>query len=224
MAARRSRIPFVLVLIVIATGLPAIAVFYTDWLWFKEVGYEQVFIRSLTARSTVTTVAAAVVFAILAINLFVTFRSLYPRQFVIATAVGPQSITVDPNRVRPLALMGAGLVALVTGLFAGSQWEQWLYFIYATPFGKADPILGRDVGFYVFTLPALEMVHGMLFTTLVLATVATVGGLRPRRRGGPRSDARPARFEDGCPSRRHSCVAAAAGPRRSAPGSRFRSC
>ncbi len=175
MAARRSRIPFVLVLIVIATGLPAIAVFYTDWLWFREVGYEQVFIRSLTARSTVTTVAAAVVFAILAINLFVTFRSLYPRQFVIATAVGPHSITVDPNRVRPLALMGAGLVALVTGLFAGSQWEQWLYFIYATPFGKADPILGRDVGFYVFTLPALEMVHGMLFTTLVLATVATVG-------------------------------------------------
>jgi uncharacterized membrane protein (UPF0182 family) len=175
LAARRSRIPLVLVLIVIATGLPAIALFYTDWLWFKEVGYEQVFIRSLTARSSVTTVVAAVVFAILAINLFITFRSLYPRQFVIATAVGPHSITVDPNRVRPLALMGAGLVALVTGLFAGSQWEQWLYFIYATPFGKADPILGRDVGFYVFILPALEMVHGMLFTTLVLATVATVG-------------------------------------------------
>ena len=175
MAARRSRIPLVLVLIVIATGLPGIALFYTDWLWFKEVGYEQVFIRSLTARSSVTTVVAAVVFAILAINLFITFRSLYPRQFVIATAVGPQSITIDPNRVRPLALMGAGLVAVVAGLFAGSQWEQWLYFIYATPFGKADPILGRDVGFYVFTLPALEMVHGMLFTTLVLATVATVG-------------------------------------------------
>ena len=41
-----------------------------------------------------------------------------------------------------------------------AEWETWLYFLNATPFGRADPILGRDIGFYVFTLPLLERVHG----------------------------------------------------------------
>ena len=31
----------------------------------------------------------------------------------------------------------------------------------AVPFGQADPLLGRDVGFYVFTLPFLQFVRGL---------------------------------------------------------------
>ena len=50
----RFRAPLIFGLILLATGIPAIAEFYTDWLWFQEVGYEQVFLRSLTARSIVT--------------------------------------------------------------------------------------------------------------------------------------------------------------------------
>ena len=169
MPRRRSRISFFVVLILLVTVLPATAVFYTDWLWFREVGFEQVFIRSLTARSLVTSGTWLIVFLILWINLLIAFRALRPRQFVIATAVGPQSVTVDPVRVKPLVLTGAAIVALLTGLYSGSQWETWLYFLYATPFGKVDPILGRDVGFYVFTLPLLEVVHGLLFFTLILS-------------------------------------------------------
>jgi len=159
----------VLALILIMTALPATAVFYTDWLWFQEVGYEQVFLRSLTARSLVTVATAAAVFGILAANLGLAMRALRPRQFMVATAAGPQTITVDPARIKPLVMTGAGLVALLVGLFAGAQWETWLYFIHATSFGQVDPILSRDIGFYVFTLPLLEIVQGLLFVTLILA-------------------------------------------------------
>jgi hypothetical protein len=41
------------------------------------------------------------------------------------------------------------------------------------PFGSVDPILGRDIGFYVFTLPLLELVHGVLWFTMIL-TAAVV--------------------------------------------------
>ena len=174
MARRRFRIPLVVVVILAFTVLPASAVFYTDWLWFQEVGYEQVFLRSLTARSLATIGTGFVVFGILWTNLLVAFRSLRPRQFLIATAVGPQSITVDPVRVRPLVTGGVAIVSLLAGLYGGSQWETWLYFIYRTPFGTADPILGRDVGFYVFTLPLLELVYGLLFFALLLSAIATV--------------------------------------------------
>jgi len=175
LVVRRSPLPVLLFLILAVMALPAGAVFYTDWLWFQELGYEAVFIRSLTARTIVTLVTAAVVFAILAVNLLIAFRRLRSREFVIATAVGPQTVLVDPAAVRPMVIIGAAVVALLIGLFGGSQWEKWLYFLYATPFGTADPILGRDVGFYVFTLPLLELVHGLLFLALMLATAASAG-------------------------------------------------
>ena len=47
------------------------------------------------------------------------------------------------------------------GLYASSQWETWLTWLNAVPFGQADPILGRDAGFYVFSLPFLQTVRGI---------------------------------------------------------------
>ena len=189
MSVRFSRTVILLILLAVTTIVPGCVEFYTDWLWFKEVGFEQVFLRSLTARATVTAATALVVGAILWANLVVVFRSLRPRQFTIATATGSQLIFMDPRRYRPHVMLAAIVLALLMGLFAGSRWETWLYFLYGTPFGKTDPILGRDIGFYVFTLPLLEMVYGTLLGTLALATIVTVaayvfageGGLDPIR-------------------------------------------
>ena len=172
--SRRLRVRILAALIVAATALPATAVFYTDWLWFREVGYEQVFLRSLTAHSAITAATALIVFAILAGNLMLALRALRVRQFVIVGAGGPQTVTVDPATLRPLGLLAAGIGALLIGFYAGAQWEKWLYFLYATPFGTADPILSRDVGFYVFTLPLLELLHGQLLLVLSLSALASL--------------------------------------------------
>jgi uncharacterized protein len=175
MIRRIPKKPLILLaLLALTTVVPAVAEFYTDWLWFKEVGFEQVFVRSLTARSTVTAATGFVVFFVLWANLVVVFRSMRPRHFTIATAAGPQMIFMDPQRYRPQVMLAAAIPALLMGLYAGSRWETWLYFLYATPFGKVDPILGHDIGFYVFTLPLLEMLYGTLIGTLALAAVVTV--------------------------------------------------
>jgi uncharacterized membrane protein (UPF0182 family) len=175
MIRRIPKKPLILLaLLALTTVVPAVAEFYTDWLWFKEVGFEQVFVRSLTARSTVTAATGFVVFFVLWANLVVVFRSMRPRHFTIATAAGPQMIFMDPQRYRPQVMLAAAIPALLMGLYAGSRWETWLYFLYATPFGKVDPILGHDIGFYVFTLPLLEMLYGTLLGTLALAAVVTV--------------------------------------------------
>jgi uncharacterized membrane protein (UPF0182 family) len=153
--------------------VPAAATFYTDWLWFKELGYEQVFLKSLSAQTLVAASSGLVAFALLAGNLMLAMRALRPRPIMIATAQGPQTVIMDPSRIRPLALGVAGLVSLFIAVQAGGQWETWLYFLNATPFGKTDPILGRDIGFYVFTLPLLEMVQGILyFVVFLMAAVA----------------------------------------------------
>ena len=168
----RSRAPLILLLIILITGIPAAVEFYTDWLWFQEVGYERVFFRSLAVRTLVAAGVGLAAFALLAGNVIVSMRSLRPRPFMIATPQGPQTITVDPATIRPLVVLAAAAVALMVGLVAGGHWEAWLYYIYATPFGKADPILGRDIGFYVFTMPLLEHLQGLLLF-LVFLMIAT---------------------------------------------------
>jgi len=174
LSVRLSRTLLLLTLLALTTIVPACAEFYTDWLWFNEVGFEQVFLRSLAARSMVTAVTWLVVFVILWANLVVVLRSVRPRYFTIATAAGPQTISMDPGRYRTGVMLAAAVVALLMGWYAGSRWETWLYFLYGTPFGKVDPILGRDIGFYVFTLPLLEMLYGTLLGTLALGAAVTV--------------------------------------------------
>ena len=170
----RLRAPLLLLLVLAVTGVPAIAEFYTDWLWFKEVGYEHVFLRSLTVRAVVATLAGLAAFALLAGNLILAMRALRPRPFMVATPQGPQTITVDPKSLKPLVLLAAAFVSLMIGLFAGGQWESWLYFLHGVPFGTADPILGRDVSFYVFTLPLLQHLQGLLFFLLFVTTAVVV--------------------------------------------------
>ena len=116
------RLPLLLVLVLLVTGIPATAEFYTDWLWFQELGFEQVFVRSLTAQSLVTVISGVVVFVLLAGNLILALRALRPRPFMIATPQGPQTILMDPAGIRPLALIGIGIISLLTAFYAGGRW------------------------------------------------------------------------------------------------------
>jgi uncharacterized protein len=169
------KFPVLLALVALVTGVPSLAKFYTDWLWFKELGYEAVFLRSLSAQTGVAAVSGLVAFGLLAGNLVLALRALRPRPFVISTQHGPQTIMMNPASIRPLAMGAAGIISLVIASYAGGEWETWLYFLNATPFGRTDPILGRDIGFYVFTLPLLELVQGLfLFVLVLMATAAVV--------------------------------------------------
>ena len=52
MALRFPRLLLIVAALVIFTGIPSFAEFYTDWLWYQELGYEQVFLKSLSAQAT----------------------------------------------------------------------------------------------------------------------------------------------------------------------------
>jgi uncharacterized protein len=168
---KKKTFPLLAALILLGTIVPAAAKFYTDWLWFKELNYESVFLRSLSAQATVGIISGAVAFVLLASNVVLALRALRPRPFRVSTPNGPQIVMMDPSGIRPIALGLVALVALLIANYAGDRWETWLYFLNGTPFGKTDPILGRDIGFYVFTLPLLEMLLGMAYFVLFLMAI-----------------------------------------------------
>jgi uncharacterized membrane protein (UPF0182 family) len=71
----------------------------------------------------------------------------------------------------PLWLLTIGL-ALFARWFAAEQWVTWRLAFAGTSFGIADPVFGMDAGFYVFRLPALEIVHRAALTTVLVTLVA----------------------------------------------------
>ena len=185
MALRFPRFFLILAALVVFAGIPSFAEFYTDWLWYRELGYEQVFLKSLSAQATTGMTVGAVVFVILWLNLRLSLRLLRRREFAIATPDGPRIITVDTGRLRSLIYVGALVAAGLIGLYSASSWATWLYAIHAVPFGRTDPVLGRDIAFYVFRLPMLELVHG-----IALIDRHPDDGRRrrvARRRGQPRA-------------------------------------
>src|SRR6185436_12358901 len=75
------------------------------------------------------------------------------------------------------ALMAvATVVSLLFGLAAAGSWDTWLAWRHQQPFADADPILGLNAGFYVFSLPLWQGVIGVCQALVVLAGLAA-GGL-----------------------------------------------
>ena len=175
-ARRRFLRVWIPLLVLLLLGVPALVDFYTDWLWFGETGYRQVFLRSLATKAALGGVVSVLLFVILFANARVARRRLGRYGFTVPTAEGSRTIVVEAKSLKLLLYVGTMLAALLVGAYASSRWQDWLLYQYATPFGKQDPILVKDVGFYVFQLPFLQFVQGLLKTGLVL-TIAVVAAV-----------------------------------------------
>ena len=160
----------VLALVVFFLG-PSLLTFYTNWLWFGEVGYQQVFATMLRAQGTLFTIAFAVSVAWLTVNLRVALGAIGNIRPVFTTREGLEVTLPGEQQMRSLALGAATLLSVFVALFVSNQWETWLAWRNATTFGQADPVLGRDVSFYVFTLPFLQLARGLMQALIVIAAL-----------------------------------------------------
>ena len=76
------------------------------------------------------------------------------------------------------------------GLAASSEWMRWLQFWNGVPFGVVDPILGHDIGFYVFRLPLFDLLQQIGVAVVVVALIGSAaayvlaGALNFTKRGG----------------------------------------
>ena len=155
--------------------VPSLARVYTDWLWFLEVGHEQVFVRTLSARFLLGGTVFLVAFAVLYANVRVAQGALRRLAFTVFGQTGPRTISFDMARLRPLFYLGAAIAAVLIAISASAKWDVWLMARNAVPFGTNDPILGYDISFYLFQLPFLQFVQNLALTIVVLAALVVAG-------------------------------------------------
>src|SRR5581483_8917507 len=118
---------------------------YTDWLWFQEVGYRQVFLTTLSLRGSLFTAVAVSVLVFLWANLTFAARTARPDVlWELEDQLGlPGRVVIEPllRRFLPVVL---ALIAFAAGARASARWETLLGWANAVPFGTTDPLFGRD--------------------------------------------------------------------------------
>ncbi len=154
-------------------AVPSTTVYYTDWLWFKELGYQGVFLRTLNAQALVFTATFVFAFLFLFFNLKVARKSLSRPQFVLGTTEDGRPIVLESRTIANLMLPAALIVAIGLGFTASNNWLEWLSALNAVPFGDKDVLFGRDVAFYVFRMPVLDLVREQSLVLVVLALAAS---------------------------------------------------
>jgi uncharacterized membrane protein (UPF0182 family) len=166
---------------------PGLVALLTDWWWFREIGYEIVFTRSLTTQILLFLTAGGITFGVLYLNLRVAQRGLVANPILLQLAQSAPRLNLTVA-MRRLSLPLSVALGFFAGLGATAAWDLVLRALYGTPFGIADPVFSRDIGFYVFTLPALSAAIDFLFTLTVISLllVVLVYGVRGDLVLGPR--------------------------------------
>jgi hypothetical protein len=176
---RRGRIVILVLLAVFALGGGTILSYYVEALWFNSLGFGSVFWTTLNVQGTVFAIFTAVTFFIL----YGSLLALKPDKLGDLTGgtilINGQHIQLP---VGPVLRLLAGAIALFVSVLTGfgmmAQWQTLALYWYGGPATPADtlldPIFSRPVTFYLFTLPAWQLLAGWLTTIAVLVCIATV--------------------------------------------------
>lgn len=147
--------------------------FYTDLLWFQNLGYAAVFWKLLASRWLIYLVVGLVWLLFLFSNLQLTKptigETLHNARFLRRLA---QLLT--SKRVSTFFFAAALVIAVMGSTASGSYWETVQNFLQVTTVGITDPLFNLDIGFFLFKLPFYTLVYRMALS-LVLLTLVIVG-------------------------------------------------
>lgn len=154
-------IALVLILLTASSGL------YEDWLWFKDLGYEQLFWTPLLSKWLIEVVNGTILFIFIAGTLFsirhaiLTFvNDKLRNRLRLVHQMDRPVYKLSQRRITIWLLLISVVISYGVSFVAGfTGWLEVLSFMKYTPFGQGDPVYGKDLGFYFFQLPFLQTVY-----------------------------------------------------------------
>lgn len=177
------------IVLVLFISISSIVRFYTDLLWFDELGFTTVFWQILWTKVGVGVVGGIGAGVIVLANLEVARRAAPRYRFVTPGGdIAEQYRSVFRPYARLANFLAAGVVAFFTGLSTSATWERFLLWRNARPFGVRAPApFGRDVSFYVFGIPfqrsIISWIFGILVVSLLFSALAHFlnGSIQPEQ-------------------------------------------
>lgn len=181
----------VIIFIIVVLSLRSIAVFYTDFLWFSNVHFTEVWKGILLDKIGLALVFDVVFFILMFANLTVAAK-LSPPVSAIGSSEDELVVrfrSTTSKYPRLTRIIVSAFLAIVVGTSASGQWNNWILFSNSVPFGWKDPLFHIDASFYVFRLPFLSFLISWSFLALVVVFLAVAvvnyfnGGIRLQGQG-----------------------------------------
>jgi uncharacterized membrane protein (UPF0182 family) len=158
-------------LIALLVILGMLSGFVTDLWWFSDLGMSGVFWTSYEARYALWIAGFVLAFAFLAANARYALRAQpaleVDERFASLLAAFGRAVTI-------VVYAGAVLLAVIMAGTLSANWMDMLSCFHAEQFGHADPVFGKDIGFYIFTLPFILDLKNWLIAVVVLALIGVI--------------------------------------------------
>jgi len=169
---------FLVLLFVLLIAAARSSDWLVDWLWMKEVGYTDVFLRLFSLKVGLFFITFVTVFLYLWINLRIAAGAYYHKGTPIRIASIPElyEMQTNPWITKALIALVSLVPALLFGLAFSSGWDTFLRFYWGGSFGQVDPFFGKDLGFYMFRLPFYGNLRDGFAVLAFLALPATFLG------------------------------------------------
>lgn len=164
--------------------------FYTDLLWFREIGFNSVFWTILSSQALLASIFGIAFFVLMMVNVLIVGRTMP----LYRIANDPED-ALERYRgaflpyLRLIAIGGSAVLAIFFALGITPLWENFILAQNAVAFDQVDPVFGKDLSYYVFKLPVYSYIYGWLQTSLILITLVVAGahyltgGIRPQSVG-----------------------------------------
>lgn len=176
----RPKVSPATIALVVLAGIGAVlfgvADFYTDVLWFDQLGYLNVLTTQVFAQAALFAVAALGFGLITGLSLWLAyrFRPVYIR-FPDENSPFEQYRQLL-EQLRRAVMIGVPIaLGVLAGLAVAPSWNLVLTYLNRTPFGETDPQFGLDVSFYIFELPFLTGLVGYISAALLISLILTAG-------------------------------------------------
>ena len=169
----RKKYPFLIIIFLFIFVVPGLVGLLTDWFWFKEIGFQNIFTTILGTKIALGLVIGLITFSLIYLNLKIACRLTRNRPLLIT--LEQKAAPVDMGKyLNKLALIASLIFGFFTGLAGAANWSTLLKYLNATSFGILEPIFSRDISFYFFTLPFLKMVLGFLLLIVLISLLGSV--------------------------------------------------
>ena len=149
---------------------------YMSALWFGSLGYSSVYWYVFKLKLELFLIfffATAVILrgGFWLIEYAFGSFTIGPRTVVI----NQQPVSISPSRfLRPVAWVVSIGAGLIFGFGMITEWRDFALYFHQPATTLADPIFGKPVGFYLFTLPVYDVVSSWLLYLAVIILIAAV--------------------------------------------------
>lgn len=136
---------------------------YLDYVQVKEVGtqYTEIFLKNLVTEAVIQVISFFALFVIALLSIL-----FVRRNFAV------QNLHRGALESKKLSfLIGVIFAFIASSVVSEELCEKYLMFTNSQQFGEADPIFGKDVGYYVFQRPFLESVVSSLLSIWTVLSV-----------------------------------------------------